>query len=134
MPEEQVIVQEQNINPGNQAYYENLFEVWRALLTPRTDIKSKADMDLFSQEMIVGNVTKPQERDLTIIFDFIGDLKEMGLYHAIPPFLNKALSILNLSRSRNGMQQEMFTTQTLKRSYQDKDKDKKRRFSPWGKN
>jgi len=132
--EEQRIIQEQNINSGNQTYFENLFEVWRNLLEPRLNIEAKGDMDLFSKEMVVGNVTPKQEKDLIIILDFIGDLKELGLYEAIPPFLNKALSVLNLSRSRNGMQQEMFTTQTLKRSYSDQEKEKKRRFAPWGKN
>jgi hypothetical protein len=121
---------EQNVNYSSAAYFENLFEVWKNILDTPEAINPENISALFSKELVLGNLTPAQERDCLTIIDFIGDLYYMKLMDAIPPFLSKLQSQVLLSRSRNGFQQETFTTQTMKHNYEDKGQ-KKRALTFW---
>lgn len=113
-----------------QKYFETVFELQLQLLGLQKEVKIGESENPFSQEFLIGNLSGPEVKDLNIIADFIGDLQNSGLHEACGPFLNKAFGILNISRSRGGFQQEMFTTQTLKQDVKQKVTEGKNRF--WG--
>ena len=114
-----------------QKYFETVFELQLQLLGLQKEAQIGDKENPFSQEFLIANLTGAEVKDVNIIADFIGDLQHCGLHNACGPFLNKAFGILNISRSRNGFQQEMFTTQTLKQDVKQKLTEGKNRF--WGK-
>jgi len=114
-----------------QKYFETVFELQLQLLGLEKDSEITEKGNPFSQEFLIGNLTSNEVKDLNTIADFVGDLQHSGLFMACGPFMNKAFGILNISRSRNGFQQEMFTTQTLKQDVKQKLTEGRRGL--WGK-
>ena len=115
-------------NVALSKYFETVFELQRQMLELKENSSIDNIQNIFSQEVLIANLTPIQEKNLNVIFDYIGELQNYGLQEAISPFLIKAFGFLNLSRSRGGFQQEKFTEQTVKQELKVNQQKKNRRW------
>jgi len=104
--------------PSNSAllpsqFWESVLERQQEILKVRKGFKVDIETGLFGTFDLVANLTKEQERHVCTISNFIGDLADLGLETAIPPFRHRIDTIENVSRSREGFQQKQFNSQSV---------------------
>jgi hypothetical protein len=115
-------------NPDMKKYFDSIFELQAQLLELKDNSNVEKKKNFMTKEVITSNITPDQEKNLLYILDFIGELQQYGIEDAAPVFNIKADAILNLSRSRNGFQQNMFVTQNIKHDKKIEKTENKRRW------
>jgi len=97
-------------------FWESVLERQQEILKVRNSFIVYPEKGLFGTLDLVANLTAEQERIVNIISNFIGDLADLGLDKAIPPFRHRIDTIENVSRSREGFQQKQFNSQTIEQN------------------
>lgn len=114
-------------------FWENVLERQQEILKVRNCFKVEPDKGLFGTFDLVANLTTEQERIVGIISNFIGDLADLGLTTAIPPFRHRIDTIENISRSRDGFQQKQFNSQSVEQNIKQSVELQKNRRTSWRK-